>query len=128
MSSATRSCSVAGCSGKHEARGYCAKHYQQVKRHGAVGAGRWEQKPERTYVTAHYRVRRDRGPAPEQTCACGAPAAEWAYDHNDPDELIGEDHGKAVPYSLDVAHYLPMCVPCHRQFDYDHSNQMEAVR
>ena len=31
-----RSCSVAGCTGRYLARGYCIKHYYQVKRHGEV--------------------------------------------------------------------------------------------
>ncbi len=34
----SRGCSVAGCSGRFLARGYCVRHYYQVKRHGAVQA------------------------------------------------------------------------------------------
>ena len=39
---AGRSCSVSGCGGRHLARGYCVRHYYQVKRNGSVrpeGAG-----------------------------------------------------------------------------------------
>ena len=31
-----RGCSVPGCGGHYLARGYCIRHYYQVKRHGAV--------------------------------------------------------------------------------------------
>lgn len=29
-------CKVEGCTGKHEAKGYCKKHYQQIQRHGII--------------------------------------------------------------------------------------------
>lgn len=32
----SKTCTVEGCNGKHEAKGYCKKHYQQYKRHGHV--------------------------------------------------------------------------------------------
>ncbi len=31
-----RRCSVGGCDGPHEGRGYCSKHYQRWKKHGDV--------------------------------------------------------------------------------------------
>ncbi len=31
-------CQVSGCGGVTLAKGYCCKHYYQIKRHGAVGA------------------------------------------------------------------------------------------
>ena len=33
---AEHACSVGGCAGRYLARGYCIRHYYQVKRHGAV--------------------------------------------------------------------------------------------
>lgn len=33
---ASRACAVAGCPGRYLARGYCIKHYYQVKRHGEI--------------------------------------------------------------------------------------------
>jgi hypothetical protein len=36
--SETKCCSVEGCEGKHEARGFCAKHYQRFKRSPEFGA------------------------------------------------------------------------------------------
>lgn len=72
------------------------------------------------YEAAHRRVFKDRGPAERRTCwRCGsAQAAEWAYDHADPDELEGfvRDRGPFA-YSLKPHHYLPMCKPCHWAFD-----------
>lgn len=32
-------CLVAGCTGRYLARGYCIRHYYQVKRHGIVRSG-----------------------------------------------------------------------------------------
>ena len=63
------------------------------------------------------RLRRWRGKASTFTCPCGAPAAEWAYDHADPDELIGEKNGRPVPYSLYLDHYRPLCQSCHKRLD-----------
>ena len=34
-----RACSVSGCGGRYLARGFCIKHYYQVKRHGEVRSG-----------------------------------------------------------------------------------------
>ena len=33
---AGKSCSISGCTGRYLARGFCIKHYYQVKRHGSV--------------------------------------------------------------------------------------------
>jgi hypothetical protein len=76
-----------------------------------------------TYATAHTRVYVKRGRARDQMCvACGKRAQDWAYDHDDPDELTGVDrNGRdvefTVKYSGDPDHYIPLCIPCHRAFD-----------
>ena len=31
-----RTCKVEGCNNKHHAKGYCKKHYLQMKRHGQI--------------------------------------------------------------------------------------------
>lgn len=36
LTDAARACSVGGCTGRYLARGYCIRHYYQVKRHGSV--------------------------------------------------------------------------------------------
>lgn len=70
------------------------------------------------YAAAHARVVAKRGKPTEHECAhCGKPAAEWAYDRSDPDEkrnTVGRDDG---PFSLNPAHYLALCVRCHRRLD-----------
>lgn len=68
-----------------------------------------------TYAAIHQAVKASRGPASGHSCAhCGSRAAHWAYDHADPDRMV--DDRRRV-YSLDVAHYLPLCVQCHVRFD-----------
>lgn len=31
-----RTCSVEGCENKHFSKGYCSKHYQQIRKHGSI--------------------------------------------------------------------------------------------
>lgn len=67
------------------------------------------------YQAVHWRLRQDPVPISSRPCAhCGAASREWAYDHDDPEELSDERYGA---YSLDPAHYLPMCHSCHKRFD-----------
>lgn len=73
-----------------------------------------------TYASVHSRLFRERGPAANHPCsACGAPAAEWAYDGADPDAQVGrcDARGGVAPYSLDLARYAPLCITCHRLKD-----------
>jgi len=52
-------------------------------------------------------------------CAhCPAQADDWAYDHEDPDELALPT-GR-LPHSLDLARYIPLCRSCHVRFDNAH--------
>jgi len=44
-------------------------------------------------------------------------AQHWAYDHNDPHELIERIHPAGTVYSLDQKHYIPLCGSCHKLFD-----------
>ena len=74
------------------------------------------------YNRAHWQVRKLRGPASEHRCRfCRDVAAEWAYDHADPDELVVDCPGLRehnYPYSLKVEHYVPACRSCHRRSDH----------
>ncbi len=75
------------------------------------------------YQGAHIRVYRRRGLASAHVCGCGAPAADWAYDHTDPNEKMGPDRagGSELTYSADPDHYLALCRPCHRALDRKYS-------
>ncbi|WP_156623081.1 hypothetical protein [Mycobacterium sp. 1164966.3] len=74
------------------------------------------------YRGAHMRVLAARGRASAYPCVgdCGRPAADWAYDNADPDELVSTVNGAPRRYSLDPARYQPMCRPCHKRFDHTH--------
>lgn len=71
------------------------------------------------YRGVHTRVQAARGRASAYLCAgdCGRLAADWAYDHTDPDELVTVVNGSLCRYSLDSDRYQPLCRPCHRRFD-----------
>lgn len=73
------------------------------------------------YGTAHDRVRKQFGSATGHQCVdCDAPAAQWSYNHDDPNEMF--DHklsARPIAYSADPLHYSPRCVPCHKRFDLD---------
>lgn len=76
------------------------------------------------YGAAHDRVKRLHGPADRHQCVdCGSRAQHWSYDHTDPDERYEEGlSARPVAYSLDVEHYSPRCVPCHKRYDLARAN------
>jgi hypothetical protein len=66
------------------------------------------------YDAVHRMLRVKRGPARDhRCCGCGLWAKQWAYDHEDPEEV--SRNGRT--YSTDLAHYFPLCGPCHFRFD-----------
>lgn len=69
------------------------------------------------YSAVHVRLRKT--PVDGPCAICGAIATEWAYDHADPNELIGVTGARnvKVAYSVNILHYFPVCIPCHRRFD-----------
>ena len=72
------------------------------------------------YHAAHDRVQRRHGPAAKHECVdCGRPAAQWSYNHQDPNERISTSPGTSngLSYSLNPGYYEPRCVPCHKRFD-----------
>ena len=71
------------------------------------------------YGTAHERVRAFRGSAAEHMCVdCGGNAAQWSYNHSDPEEIVStESYADGLPYSVDPSYYDPRCVSCHKRFD-----------
>jgi len=112
-----QTCTVKECTNKHMGRGYCSMHSQRFRRHGDP-----LHVAEPGYTALHMKIGKDRGAASNYECAhCGGRAAHWAYDHLDPDERIGKDHGRMLPYSLDLDHYMPLCLSCHKRFDLAHA-------
>ena len=119
---ATGACNVEDCEAKAHSKGLCSKHYSRWARTGDVNTVRSTHPAEKlsmTYAAVHLRLKREQGPAANHACACGAPAEQWAYDHNDPDEVFGDTGaGKwQVWYSVDLNHYLPLCRACHTTLD-----------
>ena len=115
-------CSVEGCENtiRRGGRGWCSKHHQRWRKTGAPDTPFLEPRDDVGYYVVHQRVRTQRGKASAHACiSCGVPAQHWAYDHAAPDEKLDEKNG--LPYSLDASHYFPMCQPCHRRFDVEHS-------
>lgn len=123
----SRKCSVEGCDQSYSALGYCRRHYLRLKSTGdPLGIkssanfgeqnGRWKTIP--GVVAMHSRIAVVRGKASDHACiGCGELAMEWSYDHSDPDEIIDFDRPYPYPYSLQIDHYDPMCITCHRNRD-----------
>lgn len=76
------------------------------------------------YSAAHGRVRKERGKASRYPCVdCGARAKHWSYDHADPDERTSSvERTMGLAFSLNIEHYQPRCVPCHKRYDLAHIN------
>lgn len=115
-------CSVEGCTSPHYARFYCLPHYRRWLAGNPTGGNEFVVRPvgreDLGYFTQHKRIAAARGPAAQFACIeCGGQARHWAYQHDDPDELIDET---GLPYSDDMDCYAPMCVVCHRRFDRLH--------
>lgn len=118
-------CAVDGCDQAEKLRGYCSRHETRYRRHGdplvvrqprvhSGAANGWWSGDAVTYSGAHDRVRHARGAASGHLCAdCGGQASQWSYDHADANEKPSTEG----PYSADVEHYEPRCVPCHKAFD-----------
>jgi hypothetical protein len=128
-----RICSIGDCGRPHFISDLCRTHYWRRSKHGdarpsepikAWGAD------DIAYPAAHARVKSLRGLASTHQCNhCSEQAAHWAYDHGDPDEKIEPAYqGKFdVPFSLDPAHYMPLCASCHRRFDVAAARRRRAT-
>lgn len=110
-------CAMDGCRGKPIARELCSLHYERWSNFGdPLGGESRYHGDDIGYFGAHHRVRAACGDIKSHLCVkCGAQAAEWSYDHKDPDERIEALNG--FPYSIKVQHYRPMCRSCHRKLD-----------
>ena len=137
---AIRGCSVEGCPREHYGRGWCVLHWTRWSKtgdpleklpHFSPLAGRtgdlnpmWAG-DDVGYGGVHIRLRKEFGPASDYTCHhCDGPAADWAYDHGDPDERTSPD---GLRYSIKgPRHYVPLCSRCHLRFDRDHARVHRA--
>lgn len=125
-------CMIADCSRPHSAHGMCDTHRRRQRVYGdpratpPIGGPLKGEHP--TVGAMHRRVRKAKGAARGHQCVdCGARADEWSYNNADPNELLGEDHGSQLAYSLDVANYEPRCRSCHRQFDAEERRRRNAA-
>ena len=113
-------CRVEDCGLEARSRFLCEKHLKRFYDFGEDGITRISERDQLhilTYNGAHKRTAARRGRADQHACIrCGDRAGEWAYQHNDPEEVWDE---RGIPYSLDPNHYEPMCIPCHRSFDLE---------
>ncbi len=110
-------CSAEDCDSPVHARGLCPKHYYRLRVNGdASKTQKMGPKPRNdlTYPGAHQRVYAAKGRASDNSCKCGEPAEDWAYDGQDPQELT-DPQGRS--YSLDPEHYEPLCRTCHKNED-----------
>lgn len=71
---------------------------------------------DRRSQAVHNRLTRRWGPARDHLCIqCFEKALDWAYLHNDLDEVVSEDGSY---WSEDVECYAPMCRKCHGHLDH----------
>lgn len=123
-------CAVEGCTRQARTRtaSWCGLHYQRWYETGDVGPPlpleqlygkahpRWSD-DRLTYDGVHLRLRRSKGKASQYPCVdCGKPAENWAYDYNDPNELM--DNKRNCVYSADPDRYEPKCRSCHKKGDF----------
>lgn len=128
-------CSIEGCEDRVAGRGWCNKHWKRWKRTGDpqhVCDLRGARNPcwrgdAITYMGMHDRVRALRGKASDCICRCGAPATDWAYTHDCPNEKTGRAGRIVAPYSTDPNRYVPMCKSCHTALDREHANERKSA-
>lgn len=96
-------------------------------RERVIEANSFKAKDVPLYGAAHARVVKAKGKATSHTCVdCDVQAAEWSYNHTDPNELESTSRDVHCKYSADPAHYSPRCVSCHRKFDRRWSTDVGA--
>ena len=111
-------CSAPRCVSPHEVHGYC-------RRHAANPPAAKIRSATPTYETAHRRLCDELLPSMLGCQHCGGQAHDWAYDHNDPDELTSQE---GLRYSANPRRYFPLCRPCHVQFDQAHRDLQRWVQ
>lgn len=113
-------CVIIDCHDSAVSRDMCEMHYARWSRVSRPDGKRRRGRPPVglaiSYMGAHQRVRSTFGGAHMYDCAaCAKPAEDWAYDHEDANQLWWQQN--SCWYSADPTHYLPMCKKCHNKFD-----------
>jgi len=125
-------CTFDGCDAPYLAGGLCQLHYDGMRRGRAnfdtdARSRRGSEHPNWHggsvgYSGIHMRLRERRGNAVDRTCAhCGGRAAQWAYDHMDPNPELDQRTG--LIFSLNLNRYMPLCASCHKVFDLSHGQR-----
>ncbi len=127
-----RLCEMEDCENKHEAKGFCVKHYIRYRRYGDPNflhheqrGGNYNHRPAEgtwgTYNKIHRRLHRWYGEAEFHDCAaCSEQATTWALikEWVPKGEMLWDtERGRDVPYSIEPAHYLTLCKGCHNKLD-----------
>ena len=121
--SKTGLCEIEGCFEKHKSKGMCANHYHSYHHHGDPLKAPRRPVPEiPTYRALHQRLTTQKGKASDLDCVdCGGQAAEWSYNHKDPNEFIQtklwNENTIKCAYSIDLDYYEPRCKSDHISFD-----------
>jgi hypothetical protein len=114
-------CDAEECLNARRTKLYCATHARRAYRSpGVIDLSPIRQRNPDSYSAVHRRLSRVYGPALQFRCAlCDGTAAQWAYDHTDPDPLTSPSRRTSaeLEYSRDLSRYLPMCLACHVLFD-----------
>ena len=96
----------------------CSKHLSRWERYGTTELTtdvKSKRRPD-TYLAAHGRLHRARGPASAHNCVdCRKPAQEWSLKKSATDVKNDPINGK--PFSDNFDDYEPRCTPCHRKYD-----------
>lgn len=117
-------CAAWDCERPARAKGWCFKHYKRVERYGTPNVRIKGDSP--TYRAVHLRLNRAKGPASAHPCEiawCDKQAAQWAYDHSDPDPLLwkrvrpGSWGYRVFEFSADFERYMPLCRSHHHRLD-----------
>ena len=67
-----------------------------------------------TYNAVHQRLHEWQGSASAYSCVdCGKQARHWSYDH----QADNEQQSDFGAYTVDLKHYEPRCVSCHKTHD-----------
>lgn len=86
------------------------------------GKARFPKSEDWGYSYTHQKVAEKYGQASTHQCAtslCENMADEWAYMHNDPNEVVSVRTHKGLIFSRNPEYYVALCIVCHNAYDND---------